>query len=398
VSDPRDRVESPHRAWPFAIGAGRRLDYRVLAAPDFLVTGSDFGALAERAGSGGGEARVSIGVVRTAAGRELGMAWTESGLTLDDVGEAEPVPGGSQRPVRDEYGRALRLIHGFVLGQGDRVAAGDVDPADLERSRQAGLAAYRRFLADEEGFRVLSQPAFPARSRIRPAPVAVPAPPAVLSPPAPGGLRVADRPAGWSTPSDAAGRRNTPVYALIGLVVVVLVGLFLRHQLGSTGGAAVTPTRTTSAEDLLAHGTSLTLSSGKSVGLDDAKLPSRSYAVATVVPDGPPAAPPCPPDPADLQLAGTASQPALSGCTGTGPAARFAVVSAGSGYDACRAVPPSSWLKSVPLSALQHSGRLVCVDTIGHHRALLTVRTVTIKAAQSALVFDVKVWKPVQPN
>lgn len=122
--------------WPFLIGAGRRQDYRILLAPDFLVDRLDYGVLDEVAQPGPDR---SI-VVTTRGGRRLGIAYTTQ---LSE--EA------------DEYGRRLRLIFGVICPDA-RIA--EVASSDLETAHAAALATYRRFLADEEGFTVMPAPAF----------------------------------------------------------------------------------------------------------------------------------------------------------------------------------------------------------------------------------------------
>src|SRR5688572_28101249 len=147
------------RGWPFLIGAGRRHEYRTLIAPDFLIAAGEPGILDRHAGElPDGETRVVP--IRAARG-PLWMAYTPYTVTAADV--ADP---------RDEHGRPLQLLSGFVCAAPiDRV-----DPGDLAVTLDAGIAAYRRYLADEDQFGLLPSAAFPLRSVLRPAAAPAPAP------------------------------------------------------------------------------------------------------------------------------------------------------------------------------------------------------------------------------
>lgn len=117
--------------WPFLIARGRRQGYRVLLAPDVLPTYGflDDDVLPTRPGA------------RYQAGRvgEYFLVWNEYPLAEGEVGG----------PVRDEHSRPLVLTVG-VLYPGDTIA----DDTELPRAHRVALDTYRRFLADEEGFRV----------------------------------------------------------------------------------------------------------------------------------------------------------------------------------------------------------------------------------------------------
>jgi hypothetical protein len=118
------------RAWPFLIARGRRRGYSALLVPGFL---REHGFL---------EATVIPldDVPSRAAATPHGvLVWAEHAVTTAEAG-GEP---------RDEYGRPLVLLHGFLCPDGDPVAA----PAALARTGSTALSAYQRFLADEEGFR-----------------------------------------------------------------------------------------------------------------------------------------------------------------------------------------------------------------------------------------------------
>ncbi|MBP2325711.1 hypothetical protein JOF56_006096 [Kibdelosporangium banguiense] len=121
------------RTWPFLVARGRRSGYRVLLAPDFLI--SQYGFLEDIAGSG------PRTVVTTVGGRKLTVVWSEHTVTGPDIG-TEDAP-------RDEHSRPLHLLHGFVSP--DAVQPSEVD---FDQSLQAALDTYRRFLTDEEQFTV----------------------------------------------------------------------------------------------------------------------------------------------------------------------------------------------------------------------------------------------------
>jgi hypothetical protein len=91
---------------------------------------------------------------------------------------AEADLGGSGTGVRDEHGRPLRLIYGFICL--DASVAGP-DGADLGYARAAALETYRRFLADEDRLTVEASQPFPLRSGTAPWPGARAVPPATVA-------------------------------------------------------------------------------------------------------------------------------------------------------------------------------------------------------------------------
>jgi hypothetical protein len=118
------------RAWPFLIARGRRRGYSALLVPGFLrehgfleATATPLDDVPSRA------APTPHGV----------LVWAEHTVTAAEA-RGEP---------RDEYGRPLVLLHGFLCPDGDPAPPA----AALARTRTAALAVYDRFLADEEGFR-----------------------------------------------------------------------------------------------------------------------------------------------------------------------------------------------------------------------------------------------------
>ena len=167
--------------WPFLVAAGRVRDYSVLIAPDFLVASGEQGLLGI-AGSAVEGAPAESRSVRTPSGRVLTLSYAARLLTPADLGAGSGDPADGP-PVVDEFGRPLRMVVGIVTDGGPLV-----DPtADLARAERAVLPAFRRFWADEAGYRVEPSPGEPVRSFGRvelPAPVPAPAPyaPASLPP------------------------------------------------------------------------------------------------------------------------------------------------------------------------------------------------------------------------
>ncbi|MEJ3744837.1 hypothetical protein WEI85_16265 [Actinomycetes bacterium KLBMP 9797] len=150
--------------WPFLVGAGRRRDYTTLLAPDFLLDAGEYAVLAATVGPTADDDPPRVLRVTTRSGRPLALAYVTRLVTVADV--AWPgAPGGPDpaRPLRDEYGRLLRVMVGFACPDGDLA---EVAPDDIERALGPALTTYRRFLDDEEGFRVQPSSGFALRSPI----------------------------------------------------------------------------------------------------------------------------------------------------------------------------------------------------------------------------------------
>lgn len=153
--------------WPFAVAAGRRRDYTVIAAPDFLVDSGLHGALADVAAPMPAEQPARVTAMH-AGGRRWSLVYLTKVVEDGDLtggtetGAAEPDSGR----LLDEHGRPLRLIYGFVCAQ--EVTA--VDPSDLERAHRSVRAALTGLLGEEESFRSRRTAAFPLRSGLRPPP------------------------------------------------------------------------------------------------------------------------------------------------------------------------------------------------------------------------------------
>ncbi|MEU7551330.1 hypothetical protein AB0B01_03025 [Streptomyces sp. NPDC044571] len=152
---------SPRRGWPFLVARGRYHGYRTLLAPDVLLAARDYGVLDDSLVPSTVEDQAQVMQVVTAGGRPLTVVHATHRVTAADV--AEPGTEALDRPPRDEYGRPLALMYGYVCEGG-----GDVAPqqADLAFCRETALGVYRRFLGDEEGFAVEPGPAFPLRSAV----------------------------------------------------------------------------------------------------------------------------------------------------------------------------------------------------------------------------------------
>ncbi|MEU6399791.1 hypothetical protein ABZ867_22810 [Streptomyces cinnamoneus] len=142
-------------AWPFLVARGRYRGYRTLLAPDFLLADGDYGVLDDFVKPGTAAEQVQVVPVVTRSGRPLTVVHTTHQVTAADVEQAP----------RDEFGRPLQLMYGFVCDEGQ---VGAPDPADLDACRETAIAVYRRFLGDEEGFTVEAGRQFPLRSAVTP--------------------------------------------------------------------------------------------------------------------------------------------------------------------------------------------------------------------------------------
>jgi hypothetical protein len=180
--------------WPFLIGAGRRHEYRTLIAPDFLVETARYGIIDRHAGQAPDD---ETRVVRIRTGdHPLWMAYAARTVTEADV----PDP-------RDEHGRPLRLLAGFVCD----AEILEPDRGDLAVAHDTGLAVYRRYLADEDGFGVLASEPYPLRSIL-----------GTTTPPPP-------------PPRPVRPRRRTA--AILGAAAIVLAALLAALAVSLSGGA-----------------------------------------------------------------------------------------------------------------------------------------------------------------
>jgi hypothetical protein len=162
------------RGWAFLVAAGRRRDYAILLAPDFLVADLDYGVLDRVARPAVGPGPAEVVDVSTGHGRRLTVVSathlltaadltdvTAGNRTVADVTAADSGAGHPGADPRDEHGRPLRLVYGFVTADVRVVAPA---AADLGHARAVALAAYRRFLVDEDQLAVRPAAAFGLRS------------------------------------------------------------------------------------------------------------------------------------------------------------------------------------------------------------------------------------------
>lgn len=189
--------------WPFLIARGRRQGYRVLLAPDFLPS---HGFLDDSVTPVPPGARYQSALVDG-----YFLVWNEYPVTEGEV----------EGPTRDEHSRPLVLTVG-VLYPGDTMA----DDTELPRARQAALDTYRRFLADEEGFRVERSAQFDPPARAVPPPAHPPAPPPADRPTAhPEDLAyAASRP--LPPPASPSGARML-IAGAVGVAVVAAIAVVL---------------------------------------------------------------------------------------------------------------------------------------------------------------------------
>jgi hypothetical protein len=125
------------RAWPFLVARGRRRGYSALLVPGFLREHGFLEATATPLDD----------VPSRAAATPYGvLVWAEHPVT-EAQAHGEP---------RDEYGRPLVLLYGFLCPDGEPVTV----TVALTRTRTAALAVYDRFLGGEESFRTERSEAF----------------------------------------------------------------------------------------------------------------------------------------------------------------------------------------------------------------------------------------------
>lgn len=194
--------------WPFLVAAGRRLDYTVVLAPDFLVAAGEGGRLADVVAPGELSDPARLVAMSTPGSRQLAVTYRTHVLTAEDLPGPDGAPAPAPAPPRDEHNRPLRLAYGFV----SHAAPDDARSvnADLDACRPLALTAYRRFLDDEPAFTVLPSGPLPIRSvSARTAPPPVPA--ASSAPPRP------------THPVQAGPARRA---VLLGLVAAVLALVF----------------------------------------------------------------------------------------------------------------------------------------------------------------------------
>jgi hypothetical protein len=212
----------------FAIGAGRHLDYRVIAAPDFLVRSGEYGVLGDivRPTRFGQPARLQH--AKTPGGQHLTIAGVTQDITSNDISDARPAADDADDAVRDEQNRPLRMIFGVAI---DGTWAGTMDQADIDTARAAAMRAYRRFLAEEDAFPVVSSAAFLLHSELTPEAEST-APPRSLTPAAETPAHPADL-----VGNAPGGHRLKAILLAAALVVLAALAVLLLRP-----GTANTPT------------------------------------------------------------------------------------------------------------------------------------------------------------
>lgn len=205
-------IEPGPQGWPFLIGRGRTVGYRVLAAPRFLVERGRAGTLARSVAGTTTEPRtVDLAPVDGVAAQ---AAFVSRRLVARDVGPTE------RADPTDQHGRPIEILHGFVV---PAASIGRVAGQDLQRADEAVSPFLAAFLADEHAWEVRATDPFPLRSPIdpgAPAPTPTPTPPSGAAPPVP--------PAGDAVAGDERrGLRGlvAPLAAAAALVVIGAIGL-----------------------------------------------------------------------------------------------------------------------------------------------------------------------------
>lgn len=159
-------------AWPFLVTRGILLGYRVVIAPEFLVSAGDAGAVYASARTEPGLSTTGpiTQVVKAANGEPLTLIHRRLPAAVDDLGAA---------PLRDRHGRPFPLIEGYALrGAHEDVLVTDEQWRELHRFV---LSGYRRYLAGESQGPLLIPSRehslnAPATPPVRPAPAPRPSP------------------------------------------------------------------------------------------------------------------------------------------------------------------------------------------------------------------------------
>jgi hypothetical protein len=137
--------------------------FRTILAPGFLVDRDLQGLLTESVVGHAGRADLDHAVVGA-----LHIGYVRERLNLADIGE----PGPASEPLTDEHGRQIEIVYGVVCRE---ALAEPIDGDDLRAARDEALQSYRRFLADENAFRVERAAGFALRTAVRSRPSESPA-------------------------------------------------------------------------------------------------------------------------------------------------------------------------------------------------------------------------------
>lgn len=145
--------ERAAQAATFTLARGRDEGYRVLTAPEFLVTGHRTHVLSDLASAGHPDGEVVHDSAELTGGRSVFVSYTSRPVTADDLDEQGLRRLGS--PPRDAFGRPLRIVYGVAYqGRTPR----DVPLSRLDQAERAATEAFRAFIADESGFRLRVSP------------------------------------------------------------------------------------------------------------------------------------------------------------------------------------------------------------------------------------------------
>ncbi len=158
----------PSQAWPFLISRGRRAGYRTLLAPLPLLTDYEYAVLEDHVQPSAIEDQPDVIDLVTRAGRPISVVHATHRVTATDLGQSSD--------PKDEHGRPLQLLYGFVCSHAGTLKP---DQTDLRAARAAALEVYRRFLEDEDEFPLGTGRPFPLHSTFKDLP---PPPPATVMP------------------------------------------------------------------------------------------------------------------------------------------------------------------------------------------------------------------------
>jgi hypothetical protein len=193
--------------WSFLVARGRSQGHQTVLAPDFLTARNLQGRLEDVARGVEWGQRQMIDLDIPEVGR-VAVIYTTEQLT------AAALDGRATRDdvlPTDEYGRPLELLYGIVTRE---QLCEPLDEHDLETARAESLQTYRRFLADEDSFRVDASRRFLLRTSPEPEP-----------PPEP-------------EPKDDEGRGHGPLVAIAAAATIAVV-LLVVWLMWPTGHSSV---------------------------------------------------------------------------------------------------------------------------------------------------------------
>lgn len=213
-------TETGRRIWPFLIGRGVTTGNRLLLVPDYL--NGDAVELLDNVSAPPAGSERSVSVV------DVGGATVVHEARLVDCGDL--IAGGDRTGdelLRDEHGRPIRVLYGFVVPDGE---VEDIDHDDLARSWDHAVDVYRCFHGNESGFEVQRSRPIPAHSIIGERTPVVPAPLVGRTDPP---VREQGEPTELGSEGRCAtssGRRRQ-AGSLVGAFAGVVVGVVLLSQL-----------------------------------------------------------------------------------------------------------------------------------------------------------------------